>query len=78
MAIITAIAIGVTFTMPWPIATEMVSPAYHFSLKRCRFHSCEGTMLSTSLGRSMPLLPDMPSFSPHLWMRSMPSMSPTV
>ena len=30
-AIITAIDIGVTDTWPWPIATEIVSPAYHFS-----------------------------------------------
>ena len=42
VAIITASAIGVTSTMPWPIATEIVSPAYHFSLKRLRFHSCDG------------------------------------
>ena len=30
-AIITAIDIGVTDTWPWPIATEMVSPAYQLS-----------------------------------------------
>ncbi len=63
VAIITAIDIGVTDSWPCPIATEMVSPAYHFSPVRCRFHSVEGTMLSTSFGRSMPLLPARPSFS---------------
>src|SRR6185503_21283542 len=41
--IITASEIGVTLTAPWPIDTEIVSPAYHFSfISRC-FHSVEGT-----------------------------------
>jgi hypothetical protein len=76
--IITASDAGVTATCPWPIDTEMVSPAYHFSPVRRRFHSVEGTMLSCSLGRSMPVFPTMPCFSDHLWILSTPSMLPSV
>ncbi len=35
-------------------------------------------MLSCSFGRSMPVLPTIPSFSAHLWIRSTPSMLPSV
>ena len=38
----------------------------------------EGTMLSISFGRSMPLLSARPSFSDHLYILSTPSMLPTV
>ena len=76
--IITASDAGVTDTWPWPIDTEIVSPAYHFSPVRFRFHSVDGTMLSCSFGRSMPVLPASPSFSAHLWILSTPSMLPSV
>ena len=76
--IMTAIEIGVTETWPWPIETEIVSPAYHFSPVRCRFHSVDGTMPATSLGRSIPLFTPSPSRVAHLLMRSIPTMLPTV
>jgi hypothetical protein len=69
---------GVTETCPCPIATEMVSPAYHFSLLRFRFHSVEGMMPSISLGRSMPDFTPSPSRVAHLWILSTPSMLPSV
>ncbi len=69
---------GVTDTWPWPIDTEMVSPAYHFSPVRCFFHSVDGTRPATSFGRSIPLSTPRPSSVAHLWMRSTPSMLPTV
>jgi hypothetical protein len=78
VAIITAIEIGVTDTWPWPIDTEIVSPAYHFSPVRRRFHSWDGMMPPSSFGRSMPLFTPMPSSVAHLCMRSMPTMLPTV
>ena len=58
--------------LPWPIDTEIVSPAYHFSPVRRRFHSVDGTRPCTSFGRSMPLFTPRPSSVAHLWMRSMP------
>ena len=78
VAIITAIDIGVTDSWPWPIATEIVSPGYQRSLYFFCFHSVDGTMLSTSFGRSMPLFSARPSFSDHLYILSTPSMLPTV
>ena len=63
VAIIVASAMGVTDTAPWPIATEIVSPGYHGCFwVRC-FHSVDGTRLSISLGRSMPVLPVRPSLA---------------
>ena len=64
--IITARPIGVTAFCPWPIATEIVSPGYHRSPVRCFFHSLDGTRLSCSFGRSMPLLPCSPRLTAHL------------
>ena len=78
VAIITAIEIGVTDTCPWPIDTEIVSPAYHFSPVRCCFHSVDGMMPCASFGRSMPLFSPSPSAVAHLWIVSTPSMLPTV
>ena len=74
---ITASEIGVTETWPWPIETEIVSPAYHFSLYFCRFHAVDGMMPWISLGRSMPDISPRPSAEAHLCMRSTPSRLPT-
>ena len=63
VAIIVASAIGVTDTAPWPMPTEIVSPGYHFSLSVFSFHSVDGTRLSTSPGKSIPVLPTRPSSS---------------
>ena len=46
---------GVRLLAPWPMATLMVSPAYHFSCFTCRFHSRLGTRETASWGRSMPV-----------------------
>jgi hypothetical protein len=64
VAIIVASPIGVTDTAPWPMATEIVSPAYHFSLNVLCFHSVEGTRLGSSLGRSIPVFPTSPNMRP--------------
>ena len=69
---------GVTVTAPCPIATEIVSPAYHFSLNVFCFHSVDGTRLSTSPGRSMPVFPTRPNIRAYLLIRSTPSRSPTL
>ena len=45
---------GVTVSAPWPIETEIVSPANHFCRKLRSFHSGEGTVPAASFGRSMP------------------------
>ena len=74
----TAIDTGVTETAPWPIATEIVSPWYHFSCLIRRFHSVDGTSPVTSFGRSMPLRTPMPSSVAHLLILSTPTMLPTV
>ena len=50
-----AICTGVAVTAPWPIPTEITSPAYHFSWKVFIFHSVEGMVPATSPGRSMPV-----------------------
>ena len=78
LVIMIAIDIGVTANWPWPMATEIVSPGYHRSLYFFCFHSVEGTMLSCSFGRSIPLLSASPSFSDHAYILSTPSMLPTV
>ena len=75
---ITASEIGVTETCPWPIDTEIVSPAYHFSPLRCLFHAVDGMMPWISCGRSTPLISPSPSAVAHLCMRSTPSRLPTV
>ena len=62
----TAIDTGVTDTWPWPIDTEIVSPAYHFSPVLAFFHSGDGTSPCTSFGRSMPLFSPRPSSVAHL------------
>ena len=77
-AIITASEMGVTDTCPWPIDTEIVSPAYHFSPVRCFFHAVDGMMPRVSCGRSTPLISPSPSAVAHLWMRSTPSRLPSV
>src|SRR2546422_11571554 len=74
----TAIDMGVTDTAPCPIATEIVSPAYHFSCFFSRFHSVDGTRPCTSFGRSIPLLTPRPSAVAHLLILSIPTMLPTV
>ncbi|MNC93269.1 hypothetical protein D3C83_98560 [compost metagenome] len=66
VAIMTASDAGVTFTCPWPMATEIVSPGYQGSPVVRFFHSVLGTRLACSFGRSMPVLPVRPSFSAHL------------
>ncbi len=54
--IITASDTGVTDTCPWPIETEIVSPAYHFSPVRRFFHAVDGMIPWISCGRSIPLI----------------------
>src|SRR5438270_13032555 len=66
VAMYTAIEIGVTETWPWPMPTEMVSPAYHFSCIFSIFHFVEGTRPCTSLRRSMPDFTPSPSRVAHL------------
>ncbi len=46
---------GVTVTAPWPMPTEITSPAYHFSCWVFSFHAVEGMVPETSSGRSMPV-----------------------
>ena len=46
---------GVTVTAPWPMPTEMTSPAYHFSCWVLSFQAVEGMVPVTSSGRSMPV-----------------------
>jgi len=49
-AIIRTSCIGVTVTEPWPIATEIVSPAYHLWWYTRWTHSSEGIRPASSLG----------------------------
>ena len=51
-----AICSGETVTAPCPIATEIVSPAYHFCRDMRIFHLVEGMVPCVSLGRSIPVL----------------------
>ena len=44
-----AIWIGVAAIAPWPMPTEIVSPANHFCLKLRIFHSSDGITPLTSL-----------------------------
>ena len=44
-----------TATAPWPMPTEIVSPAYHFSCCVFIFHAVEGMVPAASSGRSMPV-----------------------
>ena len=78
VAIITASDSGVTETCPCPMATEIVSPAYHFSPVRAFFHAVDGMMPCTSFGRSMPVRTPSPRRVAHLCIRSTPSMLPSV
>ena len=78
VAIMTAMASGVTQSCPWPIATEMVSPGYHRSPVVASFQADDGTRLSLSCGRSMPVFPVRPRRSAHLWIWSIESMFPSV
>ena len=78
VAAYTAIDTGVTDTDPWPIDTEIVSPAYHFSLKVSCFQPGDGTSPLTSFGRSMPLFTPSPSSVAHLLILSIPVMLPIV
>src|SRR5882762_4856500 len=66
VAAYTAIDTGVTDTCPWPIETEIVSPAYHFSCIFSSFHWVEGTRPCSSLGRSMFDLTPRPKSVAHL------------
>src|ERR1700694_3578828 len=50
-----ASCMGVTVTAPCPIATEIVSPAYHFSRCVRSFHLEEGIRPSASFGKSTPV-----------------------
>jgi len=77
-AIIVPSARGVTETAPWPIATEIVSPAYHFSCIRWRFHSVDGTRPCASFGRAMALNTPIPSAVAHLVILATPTMFATV
>ena len=65
-------------TCPWPIATEIVSPGYHFSLRIAPLPLGGRHEPCTSFGRSMPVLSPRPSAVAHLWIRSTPSMLPSV
>ena len=80
VAMYTAIDTGVTDTWPWPMDTEIVSPAYHFSwfLVVALFHSGDGTSPCNSFGRSIPVFSPRPSKVAHLWILSIPTMFPTV
>ena len=69
---------GVIATAPWPIPTEMVSPANHFCLKFRIFHSSDGITPLTSLGRSIPVFCPKPKAVAYLAMRSMPNFSASV
>ena len=78
VAIIVASESGVTDTAPWPMATEIVSLGYQRSLNVRRFHSVDGTRLSFSSGRSMPVLPIRPSRCAHAWIVSTSRRYPTL
>ena len=65
VATIVASPIGVTFTAPWPIDTEIVSPGYHGCLRFASDQAVDATKLSRSPGRWMPVLPTIPSFSAY-------------
>jgi len=54
--IILASCKGVVVTAPWPVETEMVSPAYHLRWKTRSTHSSEGMSPVSSEGRSIPVL----------------------
>ena len=54
-AIITAICSGVASSGPWPIATEIVSPGYHWRLRTRWLQAPSGTSPAFSPGRSMPV-----------------------
>ena len=69
---------GVVATAPWPMPTEMVSPANHFCLKLRIFHSSEGITPLTSWGRSIPVFCPNPRAVAYLAMRLMPSFSARV
>src|SRR6266851_3104097 len=69
---------AVIATAPWPMPTEIVSPANHFCLKLRIFHSSEGITPLTSLGKSMPVFWPKPKAVAYLAMRSMPSFSASV
>ena len=49
------ICTGVTFRLPWPIDTEIVSPGNHFCRNIFIFQSLLGTRPAFSLGRSTAL-----------------------
>src|SRR6476646_6714989 len=57
---------------------DIVSLGYHGSLYRFSFQALDGTMLSTSLGRSIPVFPVRPSFCAYSLIVSTPSRSPTL
>jgi hypothetical protein len=60
---------------PWPMPTEMASPAYHFSWKFFIFHAVEGMVPVASSGRSTPVFWPRPTSVAYLAMVSMPSFS---
>jgi len=64
---------------PWPMATLMVSPAYHFgSLGLARFfHARLGTREATSWGRSTPDSSVRPYFTAVAWISSTSSRIPS-
>ena len=69
---------GVAVTAPWPMPTEITSPAYHFSCWVLSFHTVEGMVPETSSGRSMPVFCEKPSEVAYLAMVSMPSLLASV
>lgn len=70
--------IGVSQTAPWPIATETVSPSYHFSPKVFFFHAVDGTSPPFSPGRSIPVGLVTPMRLAISWMLSTPVFNPVL
>jgi len=65
---------GVTATAPWPMPTEIVSPANHFCLKLRSFHYSDGITPDASCGRSIPVFCPSPNELAYFAMRSIPSL----
>ena len=76
-AVSAAICSGVTWSCPWPMATEIVSPGYQGSPRTFLFHSELGTSPSFSPARSMPVLAPRPIRPAALAISSMSMRRPS-